>query len=185
MNTFRGLGVLHSCRGPPRSQRHDATTVETWLFLLLSSRCFSKRMPQRRGSWLPLLKINSFKFLCSRTRKRCKFENAKTQEKLSLLSRYYRLALLNQNSISDFCLTGVPPQMTFANYKSTLSKPQCTRTNYESDPNYEQKCSDYDWRSSTWNFQTTNGPKSIYETKIRVTTTILRILRADSMLRFS
>ena len=50
--------------------------------------------------------------------------------KLSLHSRscflflhrfgYYGLALFNQSFTSDFCLTGVPQRMTFANYESAF-----------------------------------------------------------------
>ena len=36
----------------------------------------------------------------------------------------YGLALVNQIFDSDFCLAGVPLQVTFANYESTFSKPR-------------------------------------------------------------
>ena len=34
-------------------------------------------------------------------------------------------------------------------------------------PNNDQRISDYDWRYSSWEFQTMNGPKSSCETKVR------------------
>ena len=103
----------------------------------------------------------------------------------------YGLALVNQIFDSDFCLAGVPLQMTFANYESTFSKARmdknkttnpfgqttkrcltaarATFQNYDSEyPDYEQRFSDHDWRSSAWNFQTTNGPKILLRNQIRV-----------------
>ena len=43
--------------------------------------------------------------------------------------------------------------------KRCLAAAGVTFQNHESEfPNYKPKFSDYDWRSSTWKFQTTNGP---------------------------
>ena len=101
----------------------------------------------------------------------------------------------------------VPPRMTFANYESTFSKPRmdknkttnpfgqttkrcltaagATFQNYESEfPNYEKKMSDYDWRI----FRLRMGPKfqlRNQNSRGHRTTAKLRILRADSTLRFS
>ena len=120
----------------------------------------------------------------------------------------YGLALVNQIFDSDFCLAGVPLGMTFANYESTFSKPRmdknkarnpfgqttkmcltaagATVQNYESEfPDYEQRFSNYDWRSSTWNVQTTNGPKILLRnqnSRGQRTTTKLRSSRAYSTL---
>ena len=118
------------------------------------------------------------------------------QEKCSLRSRscslsfgYYGLALVNQISDFDSCLTGVPPRTTFADYESTFSKPridkkklricQTTKTcltaagaifqNYESEfPDYEQKFSDHDGAPQPGIFRLRVDQKSSYETKIRV-----------------
>ena len=108
------------------------------------------------------------------------------QETLSLRFRScflnfgtYGLALVNQIFDSDFCLAGVPLQMTFANCECTFSNHEWTRTklrihsaklqrgawlqpepHFKITPDYEQRFSDHDWRSSTWNSQITNGPKN-------------------------
>ena len=94
----------------------------------------------------------------------------------------YGLALVNQIFDSDSCLAGVPLRVTFANYESTFPKPRMdknkTTNPFGQTPKKVLDCSrshisklrtrisrlrteifKLRWRSSTWNFQTTNGPK--------------------------
>ena len=128
-----------------------------------------------------------------------------------LLSKFWdlRTSSSQPNFDSDFCLAGVPLRMTFANYESTFSKlrvdknkttnpfgqtmKRCltaagaTFQNYEAEsPDYEQRFSNYDWRSSTWNSQTTNRLKILLRnqnSRGQRTTTKLRSARAYSTLR--
>ena len=82
----------------------------------------------------------------------CTSMNVQTTNPHSQNNEWTRTKLNPFGQTKKRCSTAA--RATFQNYKSEL-------------PNYEQKFSDYDWRSRAWNFQTTNGPKSTYKTKSR------------------
>ena len=122
-------------------------------------------------------------------------------------------ALVDQTLVSDFCLVGVPPQMTFANYESTFSKPrryhEWTRAKLriraaklhkgvclQPEPHLKirnRNCptttetSDYNWRSSTWKFpdyEWTENAATKPKLARQTTMTKPRSSWADSALRF-